>query len=178
MSALQEAARVYVGIARLKNGPEDLPAVPSLLATTIIAYAVVSLGLGALLPPQPGHPVVLLLIDTVLMLVWLKLVLQLARKPERFLQTAMAVFGFQLVLSPLFAAGMGIYLNLREDPAWQLPVSILVVALGVWALVVNTRILQAATQWPGAACAALVIAQALIVRVILLAILPEAPAAT
>ncbi len=174
-SALVEAARVYVDIARLRRGPEDLPAVPSLLLATIIAYGLVSLGFSALLPSEPGaHPVVLLAVDTALMLVWVKLMLRLARKPERFLQTSMAVFGFQLVLAPLFASSMSMFLRLRDDPSWQVPVSLLIVALGIWALIVNTRIFQSATQWPAPACVALVIAQALVTRGVLMAIFPEA----
>ncbi|MGC4028758.1 MAG: hypothetical protein QM696_07805 [Steroidobacteraceae bacterium] len=173
-NALVEAAQVYVDIARLRRGPEDLPAIPSLLLATIVAYALVSLGFGALLPSQGGggHPVLLLAVDTALMLVWVKLMLQVARKPERFLQTSMAVFGFQLVLAPLFASSMALFLRLREDPSWQVPVSILVVALGIWALIVNTRIFQSATQWPGPVCVVLVIAQALLTRGLLMAVFP------
>lgn len=176
MSALQEAARTYVGIARLRKGPEDVPAVPSLLGATLVAYAIVSLGFGALLPARDANPVALFAIDTVLMLAWIKLLLQLARHPERFLQTTLAVFGVQLVLAPLFAVGMAAYLRFNQDPTWQLPVSMLVLALGVWALVVNTRILQAATQWPALACSALVIVQSVVVNLILIAVFPGASA--
>jgi hypothetical protein len=175
ISTLAEAARVYVDIARLKRGPEDIPAVPSLLATTLVAYAIVSLAFGALMPSADGadHPVALLFVDMALMLVWVKLLLRLARKPERFLQTTLAVFGFQLVLAPLFASSMALFMRLRDDPSWQVPVSLLIVALGIWALIVNTRIFQSATQWPAPVCVALVIAQALVTRGLLLLMFPE-----
>ena len=177
LQRLGEAVSLYFDIARLKKGPEDLPAAPQLMVATLIAYVIASLAFSALLPPQSAHPLLLLVIDTVLMLVWIHLILRVARKPERFVQTTAATFGFQLVLSPLFAIGMSLFLRMREDPAWQVPVSMLIVALGVWALIVNSRILNAATQWPVFACTALVIAQALAARGILLAIFPETVAA-
>lgn len=174
-TTLVEAARVYVDIARLKSGPQDIPAVPSLLVTTLVAYAILSLAFGALVPSGDGaHPVVLLVLDMALMLAWVKLLLHLARKPERFLQTSLAVFGFQLVLSPLFASSMALFLRLRDDPAWQVPASLLIVVLGIWALIVNTRIFQAATQWSAPVCVALVIAQALVTRGLLVLLFPEA----
>lgn len=171
--ALAEAARVYVDIARLQRGPEDLPALPSVLLATVVAYVLVNLGFGSLLPTAPGaHPVALLVADTLLMLAWVKVMLHLAGKPRRFLQTAMAVFGFQLVLSPLFASGMAFFLRVREDPAWQVPASLLIMVLGIWALVVNTRIFHSATQWSKPVCVALVIAQALVARGLIMIVFP------
>ena len=111
------------------------------------------------------------------MLLWIWLVVRLAHHPERFLQTTTAVFGFQLVLAPLFTLGMALFLKVRGDPSWELPASLLIMALGIWALVVNARILQSATQWPVFACAALVLAQALAARGVLLALFPEAASA-
>ena len=57
-----------------------------------------------------------------------------------------------------------------------MPVSLIIVALGLWALVVNARILRAATEWPIFSCVALVLAQALLARGALLMVFPEAGA--
>lgn len=166
--------RQFFDIALLRRGPEDLPASQSVLTGTVVAYVLASLAAGALLPPQPGDPVLLLAVDTGLMLLWLVLLLKVAKRPERFQQTATAVFGFQLVLAPLFAAGMWAFLGYREDANWQVPVSMLIVALGIWALVVNARILKSATEWPMFSCIALVLAQALLARGLLLVVFPQA----
>jgi hypothetical protein len=168
--------RLFVEIARLRRGPEDLPVSSSLLATTIVAYFLVSLVLTLLLPHQSGQIVAPLVVDVILVLLWLALLLRLARKPERFMQTATAFFGFQLVLAPLFMVGLALVGSYGEDPSWQVPVMLLVLVLGGWALAANTRILASATGWPLFLCVALVLMQALVIRSALLAIFPEVQA--
>jgi hypothetical protein len=54
---------------------------------------------------------------------------------------------------------------------------VLVVVLGIWTLVVHARILVAATQWPAFLCVGLVLGEAFLGRVIVLALFPEAGAA-
>jgi hypothetical protein len=169
--------RQFVDIAVLKRGPEDLPASQGVLAATVGACVVISLLAGALLPPQPGEPLILLALDTVIMLLWVWVLVKLARRPERFLQTATGLFGVQLVLSPLFAAALWVFLRAEGDQGQQLPGALLILALGVWALVASARILKAATGWPMFSCIALVLAQALLTRGLLLMLYPEAATA-
>ena len=175
-----EVLRHYVRIALLKRGPDDLPASQPLLLVTVAAYVVASLIVSMALPaqtgdtaPRPAEPWVAVALDAGLMLLWLNLLLRFARRPERFLQTATAVFGFQLVLAPVFAAGMWAYLRYSADEAMKLPASLIIVALGLWALVVNARIIRAATDWPMVACIGLVLAEALLARGALLLVFPE-----
>ena len=49
------------------------------------------------------------------------LLLRIAHKPERFLQTVTAVLGFQLVLAPLLIAQRLASLSVPGDRSWQLP---------------------------------------------------------
>lgn len=172
---LADAVRTFLDIARLKSGPEDLPAMGSVLGMTVLAYVLASLAFGALLPSEPGsHTVALLVVDTALMLAWVRGMLVIARKPERYLQTTTAVFGFQLVLTPLFALAMAFFLRVRDDPAWQVPASLAIMVLGIWALVINTRIFRSATGWSTLWCVVLVIGQALVARVLIMGLFPEA----
>jgi cytochrome bd-type quinol oxidase subunit 2 len=171
--------RQFVDITLLKRGPDDLPASTGVLAATVGACAAVNLLAGGLLPPQPGQPLVLLAIDTLMMLLWVWLLLKLARKPERFLQTATGMFGVQLLLAPLFAVALWVFLRAKDDQGMQLPGAVLILALGLWALVVTARILKSATGWPTFACIALVLAQALVTRGLVLLLYPDmAPAVT
>ncbi len=149
----------------------------SLLVTTLIAYSALSLALTLLLPDPPGRVVAQLFVDTALALLWIAVVLRIARKPERFLQTATAVFGFQLVVAPVFMAGQALLGTYGEDPTWHVPVLLLTLVLGGWALAVNSRILASATGWPVFICLALVLLQALVTWSVLVGLFPEILAA-
>jgi hypothetical protein len=175
-----DSLRIFVDIARLRCGPEDLPVNRALLAITILGYGLLNLVFSQLLSGTSGQtslPVLPVLVEVAIALLWLALVLRLASRPERFMQTATAVFGFQLVVAPLFLAVLALFARYRDDPAWQVPVMVLVVAVGIWTLVVHARILVAATQWPAFLCMVLVLAEAFLGRVIVLALFPETGAA-
>jgi hypothetical protein len=165
--------RLFVDIARLRRGPEDVPVSTSLLVKTVLAGVLLSLGLGWILQQESGPLVGPLLTDTLLTLLSLAAFLRLARKPERFLQTATATFGFHLVVLPvlvLLEALMGRYVDM---PSWQLPWVLMFVALAGWTLVVNARILQSATGWPVMVCIALVLLQDLAILGVVIGLFPD-----
>jgi hypothetical protein len=60
------------------------------------------IGLGllanAVIPQPQNHPTALMLIDCLVVLVWGRAALQVAGRPERYLQPLTAVFGCELVL--------------------------------------------------------------------------------
>lgn len=172
-----DSLRLFLDIARLRRGPEDLPVDRLLLLITIIAYALLNLVLSRLVAGASEQVVLPLLVELAVALLWLVAVLQLAHKPERFLQTATAVFGFQLVMAPLIIMAAALFLRVREDPVWEVPMMLLLAALGIWTVMVNARILVAATQWPGILCVALIIGEAIVSRLILQALVPELGAA-
>jgi cytochrome bd-type quinol oxidase subunit 2 len=163
---------LYRDIALLRRGPEELPISRRLLAATCIAYAGVNLVLGSLLPDS-AHAVLVVAIDIALMLLSGWLILNFARRTERYLQTMTAVFGYQLLLAPPVVLASWLLNRYFKDETWRLPAMFLFSILGLWVLVIYTRILRSATQWPAFACVALVIAQSLLTQIVLTSLFPE-----
>lgn len=172
-AGVTQVARLYTDIALLRRGPEDVPVSAVLLAITVLVYMLASLALSSLMPVVETNRVALIALDSFLGIAWYWVVLRLAGRPERFLQTTTAIFGYQTVLAPAFVSGTWLFLQYMKDPVWQLPVSLLLLALAIWTLAVNGRILKAATGWPQFVCVALVVLQALLSRVIELGLFPE-----
>jgi hypothetical protein len=167
------ALQVFIDIVRMRRGPEDLPFDRSLLLVTVVAYGLLNFGIGLLLP-HTASPLLPVLIDIAVTVGSLHWLLRLARKPERFVQSATAMFGFQIVLAPamLFVAWLSV--RYAQDATWQLPVAVLLFGVVMWALVVAARILRSATGWPMAACVAATITIDLFARLIVLSLFPQA----
>ena len=144
---------------------------------TLACYAVLDAVLLSIAPNLPGNHVVLIGIDIGVTLFWYWMLLRIARKPERYLQTVTGILGFQLVLAPVLIASGWAFLKYQADPTWQLPVALLRLVVEVWALVILSRILRSATGWPMAGCVALSIAQELITLLLVSAVVP-APVVT
>ncbi len=171
-AGVTQVARLYTDIALLRRGPEDVPVSAVLLALTVLAYMLLSLLLSALMPAVEEDQIALIALDSFLSVAWYWVVLRLAGRPERFLQTATAVFGYQTIVAPAFVGATWLFLHYMKDATWQLPVSLLLLALAVWTLAVNGRILRSATGWPQVTCVALVVMEAIISRVIALGLFP------
>jgi hypothetical protein len=172
------ALRLFWDIVCLRRGPEDLPASQALLAMTIFAQAVLGLVIGAILPPVPmakadDHSIALLLIDILVVLLWGWVILRVAGKSERFLQTLTAVFGCQLVLQPVLAPAAWAVAFYGKDSTWSLPATLIVAVVGLWGLAVLARVLRAATGWATFFCAALVVSQGLLTYLIAFALFPD-----
>jgi hypothetical protein len=174
---MQELIRLFTQIALLRRGPQDLPASPLLLALTIAGYFVVNLAAGALLPPFQGPLLPHLLVDIAFMFIWYVVLLRLVGKPERFLQTTTAVFGFQAVLSPLLIGTVWLA-RIVQDSAWQLPVAVLILLLFIWITAANSRVVKAALEWTMPPSVALVIMQSLADNLLALALFPPPPGPT
>jgi hypothetical protein len=170
---IRQVTRLYTDIALFRRGPEDVPFSPTVLAVTVAVYMLVSLVLSLVMPVLDNNRVVLIALDSGLGLAWYWVVMRAAGRPERFLQTAAAIFGYQTVLSPASVTVTWLFVQFMKDPVWQLPVSLLLLVLAIWTLAVNGRILRSATGWPQFACVALVVLQALVSRVIEMGLFPE-----
>jgi len=168
---------LFADIARLRRGPEDLPASSTLLLLTIVAYAALDALLLSITPGLPGNSIVLIAIDMAVTLAWYAMLLRIAQKPERYLQTVTAVLGFQLVLAPILLASGWLFLKYQADTTWQLPASMVRLAVEVWALIVLSRILRSATGWPMFGCVALSIGQELVTLMLASAVVPGAAVA-
>jgi hypothetical protein len=177
-TATQEILRTLVGIARLRQGPEDLPASVSLLLVVVLASIVPDAVLMAILPVSfQGNGAALIAIGSIATLFWFGLVLRVAGKSERWLQTVTAVFGYQLVLAPALVFSGWFFAVYNQDPALQFPAAMLRLVVEVWALVVMARILRSATEWPMFACVMLAIANELLALLLVLSLFPQPDAA-
>ena len=93
--------KLYLDITLARRGPEDLPTSWSLLLVTTVVYMVLFCALVAALGPPPGNWQAQLLVSVVFTLLWIRGLLVLFNKPERFLQTASASFGISLLTLPV-----------------------------------------------------------------------------
>jgi len=169
---MKDLIRLFTQIALLRRGPQDLPASPLLLAATILGYFVVNFVVSSLLPPFPGPWVAHLGLDVAFMFAWYALLMRLVRKPERFLQTTTAVYGFQAVLSPLLVASVWLTRRFAQDSLWQFPVTLMSLGLLVWIITANSHIVKAALEWSMPPSVALVILQTLAGNLLVLVLFP------
>ncbi|HUL45880.1 MAG TPA: hypothetical protein VLV25_02135 [Steroidobacteraceae bacterium] len=168
---MREVIRLYVQIALLRRGPQDLPASRLLLILTVCGYAAVNALVSSLLPPSTGWPPQLA-IDVLFTLAWYAALLQLTGRSERFLQTATAVFGFQAVLSPLLIGSEWLMRRFGQDTTWQLPIAVAALALVIWLIAANSHVVKAALDWSSATSVALVILQIVASELLLFALFP------
>src|SRR5579872_739417 len=99
MCGMLMLVRMYVAIALGRRGPQDLPAVGILLPLTIASYVVVSVAAGALVPQLRAGWTLQVLADTGFLALWYWVLLAFARRRERYVQTAAALFALQTVLA-------------------------------------------------------------------------------
>jgi len=171
---MTELARLYAQITLLRKRPQDIPASALLLVLTALAHFVLNLVLGILFPSIPGPLAMLLAVYTVVTVVWYAGLLQLVGKPERFLQTTTAVFGFQLVLTPLTSISDWLLRRFSEDTTWQFPIALIFFVVLAWSIAVNSHVVKAALEWSTASSVALVILQIIVMQLVLFSIFPSA----
>jgi hypothetical protein len=164
--------RQYVDIALLRVGPDVLPVSAQLLGFTVALYIAATSLLGLAMPGPRGMQAVVIIVDALVVGAWYWVVMRLAGKPERFLQTATAMFGVQFVLAPAVVVATWLFTRSRVEPTLEIPALFVLVVLGVWTLAVTGRILRAATDWPMISCIATVIAQSLVSQLVALSLLP------
>lgn len=168
---MQELVRLFVQIALLRKGPQDLPASRRVLAATVAGFFTVHCLVSALLPPIRGPWLYEIVVDVVFTLAWYLVLLRLANRPERFLQTSTAVFGYQAVLAPPGIATIWLLRQHIDDESWRLPIALLGLAWVVWGVAANARVVKAALEWGMAASVALVILQTLVREALILYLL-------
>ncbi len=171
---MTDLARLYADIALLRRGPQDVPASTLLLAITVIAYCAINLLVNWALPPSSDPWLPVLLLDVVFTLAWYWTLLRLLRRPERVLQTTTAVFGFRAVLAPLLIGVEWLFRRFGTDQSWQLPLTATYIAVVVWMIAANSRVLKAALEWSTFQCVALVLLETIASGLLVLAIVPLA----
>jgi hypothetical protein len=159
---------VFVDLMFLRRGPENLPPSRQLLAIIAIVHiAVHALADQIFIAPLRPESVPVLpgqVIATVFMMLWFRVALQLAGKPERFVQTMIAVFFTSLLsvfLVPLVAVMLPYIAAAQATPdaAARAPGSVvLLAALGtLWILAILTRIVKSAFEWSWGAAVSFVL---------------------
>jgi hypothetical protein len=169
---MKELIQLFTQIALLRRGPQDLPASLLLLGMTIVGYFGINFLVSSLMPPLKGWPAHLA-VDVVFTLVWYVVLLRLAGRSERTLQTTTAVFGFQAVLSPLLVVSEWLMLRFAQDATWQLPVALMWLMLVIWLIAGFSHVVKAALEWSSPASVALVILQILAGQLVLFALFPS-----
>jgi len=169
---MKELIQLFTQIALLRRGPQDLPASLLLLVMSIIGYFGVNFLVSYLMPPIRGW-LAHLVVDVVFTLVWYVVLLRLAGRSERTLQTTTAVFGFQAVLSPLLIISDWLMMRFAQDATWQLPVAIIWLTLVIWVIAANSHVVKAALEWSRSASVGLVILQILAGQFLLTALFPS-----
>jgi drug/metabolite transporter (DMT)-like permease len=150
----------FTRLALLRGGPQDLPASALLLGLTVLAYLGVNALVSSLFPPDAGWFAELVL-DIAFTMAWYAVLLKVAGRQERTLQTLTAVFGFQLVLAPLLITLQWLVQRLADDTTWDPPLLLVWLALFGWMIAANTRIVRAALEWSTPTSVTLVILQIL-----------------
>jgi hypothetical protein len=168
---MKDLIQLYTQIALLRRGPQDVPASALLLGLTVLGYFVINFLVSSLLPLSEPWLAELLL-DVAFTFVWYIVLLRLVGKPERFLQTATAVFGFQAVLSPVLVIAGWLVHRFAQDTVWQLPVTAIWLGLLIWVIAANSHVVKAALEWSSGASVALVILQTIAGSLLLFALFP------
>jgi hypothetical protein len=171
---MKELIQLFTQIALLRRGPQDLPASLLLLGMTVIGYFGINFLVSSMMPPIKGWPPHLLVdvVDVIFELTWYVVLLRLAGRSERTLQTTTAVFGFQAVLSPLLIVSQWLLLRFGQDTAWELPIALVWLVLVIWVIAAISHVVKAALEWSSAASVALVILQLLAGQLVLSALFP------
>lgn len=170
---MKQLIQLFTQIALLRRGPQDLPASTLLLALTIIGYLFVNLLVSGAMPPVQGWPgPAQVVVDTAFTLAWYIALLKLVGRSERILQTATAVFGFQVVLAPLLIASDWLVLRFRHDALWQVPVVSASLLLLIWLIAAYSQIVKAALEWSSPTSVVLVILQTLTGQLLVTTLFP------
>lgn len=95
-------------------------------------------------------------------------------RPERFLQTTTAVFGYQTVLAPVWIATAWLAGRFQDDDAWLVPIAVVGLGMLAWVLAANGRILRSALGQPMPVCVSLALLQTVAGQLVLLGLFPPA----
>jgi hypothetical protein len=170
--AVTELVRLYGQIALLRKGPQDVPAAGFLLLLTVVAYFTVNVLMVLLLPLLGGPWLRALALDVTFTVGWYWTLLRLLGRGERFVQTASAILGYRTILAPLSLASQWLVRRLGDNETWQMPVSLVYIAVVAWMIAVSGRVLHAALEWPMSACVALVILEFIASWLLMFSLLP------
>jgi len=173
---MKELFGLFAQIAISRKGPQDLPASYFLLTLTVFGYWVIRYAVSLAAPPA-DHWRMHLLIQVVFTLAWYAVLLRLVGKPERFMQTATAIFGAGLLLDPPGVLAVHYWQALPEQHALYVPMAFVVLFIAIWVIRVGSYVLKHALELPLLVCVILTLLQTFIGEMVMRAISPP-PAVT
>lgn len=168
---MMELVQLFFQIALSRKGPQDLPASALLLGLTVVGYVLVNFIISLVLPPIESWQLHLV-VEVAFMLGWYAVLLRAFGKPERFLQTATAMFGYQIVLAPLWILAIFLSNRFNDDVMLQFPAAVVGLGIAVWIIRAGSYVLKAALELPMLACVMLFILQIITGQLLLFAINP------
>lgn len=171
LGLLRALFNALVDILLLRRGPENVPASVALLALVVAVDVAFTLLFASQFPEASRPSPLNLAVSIALTMLTYRVVLGLARKPERFLQTMTAFYGTNAIFSPLVLPMLATFATSAAAKT-QPPMLILIglFLIGVWGIVVGIYILRSATEWTTGPTVAVFIAQNLVLYLIVMSL--------
>jgi hypothetical protein len=173
---------VFVDILLLRRGPEHLPASPALFAILVVLNFVLSSIAEELILPAPGPEAptnwLVRIALFIIILLWFRVAFQLARKPERYVQTMIAMFGVNILTLPTMPLFAALVPYAMQKPGGEPAPGLLVLAAALvwfWLLAVMVRIVKSAFEWPWAGAVVFVVTSSFGILILLGLLFGESP---
>ena len=141
-----ELFKAFVDITLWRKGPQHLPASTLLLAIVAVVDGVLTLLFWQGVAPAQKQLPLRVLLEVMFSFGWIWLLLAMFRRPERLVQTATAIFGTSVLLTPLMFGMQGMLGNLADGSMLAVPMRLGLLTLYVWYLLINAHIVRAALE--------------------------------
>jgi hypothetical protein len=141
---MQRLAKAFLDIALWRRTPAHLPASLFLLVLTAAADALMEV-FGAFVSPGPRQEIlvhVVLALALPLVLTWA--VLAVAKRAARFLQTATALLGVDVLAALIFYPLGAMFSAVGEDSFVKIPIGIALFVVLIWYLLAGAHIWRSA----------------------------------
>jgi predicted neutral ceramidase superfamily lipid hydrolase len=146
---------VLLDIVLLRQGPDSLPGTREVFTVSLIAFLVTNVTTFALQATAGDRWPLHFLLSCVIMLLWYRLMLMLAQKRERYLQTISAIMLARAVFVPVVLP-IALEVERRREalPPNTPPdgetslIAFIGLILAVWMYVVLVRIVRSALEYP------------------------------
>lgn len=141
-----ELFKAFVDIALWRKGPQHLPISALLLVIVAVLDALLTLAFTRTLDPGEKQMPLRILLEIGLSLGWIWLLLALFGRAERFVQTATAVFGTSVLLTPLMFGMQAMLEGVGKTSMLLVPMRLGLLTVFVWYLLINANIMRAALE--------------------------------
>lgn len=138
--------KAFVDIALWRKGPQDLPVSVLLLLLVAMLDTALALVLGSAVGPPDERRELRVAFELAVSLGWIWLLLALFRRPERFVQTATAIFGTSVLLMPLIFGLQALLSGVEVANVLTVPLRLGLLTVFVWYLLISANILRAALE--------------------------------